>query len=52
MDKKYLENDKMMMMLVIMMVMIMMMMRMIPIQFIDKQVVGRIAVPSIEVVVH
>ena len=43
----------MMMMMVIMMVMMMMMMMMmIPIQFIDKQVVGRIAVASIEVVVH
>ena len=42
----------MMMMMVIMMVMMMMIMMMIPIQFIDKQVVGRIAVASIEVVVH
>ena len=43
----------MMMMMVIMMVMMMMViMMMIPIQFIDKQVVGRIAVASIEVVVH
>ena len=50
MDKKYLENDKMMMMMVMMMMMIIMMM--IPIQFIDKQIVGRIAVASIEVVVH
>ena len=40
----------MMMMMVIMIVMMIMMM--IPIQFIDKQVVGRIAVASIEVVVH
>ena len=42
----------MMMIIVIMMVMMMMIMMMIPIQFIDKQVVGRIAVASIEVVVH
>ena len=42
----------MMMMMVIMMMMMMMIMMMIPIQFIDKQVVGRVAVPSIEVVVH
>ena len=42
----------MMMMMVIMMTMMMMIMMMIPIQFIDKQVVGRIAVASIEVVVH
>ena len=42
----------MMMMMVIMMMMMMMIMMMIPIQFIDKQVVGRIAVASIEVVVH
>ena len=41
-----------MMMMVIMMMMMMMIMMMIPIQFIDKQVVGRIAVASIEVVVH
>ena len=40
----------MMMMMVIMIVMMIMMM--IPIQFIDKQVVGRIAVASVEVVVH
>ena len=40
------------MMMVIMMMMMMMIMMMIPIQFIDKQVVGRIAVASIEVVVH
>ena len=40
------------MMMVIMMAMMMMIMMMIPIQFIDKQVVGRITVPSIEVVVH
>ena len=32
--------------------MVMMIMMMIPIQFIDKQVVGRIAVASIENVVH
>ena len=42
----------MMMIIVIMMVMMMMIMMMIPIQFIDKQVVGRIAVASVEVVVH
>ena len=42
----------MMMMMVIMMMMMMMIMMMIPIQFIDKQVVGRIAVASVEVVVH